>query len=49
MPAATTTIASFPTTTGNGADPDGQLFIDPMAIFTARPSMVGQTPTPQTR
>ena len=28
MPASVTTIASFPTSTGNGTDPDGQLFID---------------------
>jgi hypothetical protein len=28
MPAVTTTIASFPTSTGDGASPDGQLFID---------------------
>jgi uncharacterized repeat protein (TIGR03803 family) len=28
MPASVTTIASFPTSAGNGTDPDGQLFID---------------------
>ncbi|HEV7481407.1 MAG TPA: choice-of-anchor tandem repeat GloVer-containing protein, partial [Roseiarcus sp.] len=28
MAAVTTTIASFPTSTGSGAEPDGQLFID---------------------
>jgi uncharacterized repeat protein (TIGR03803 family) len=28
MSAVTTPIASFPTSTGNGTDPDGQLFID---------------------
>ena len=28
MPASVTTIASFPTSTGDGTDPDGQLFID---------------------
>ena len=28
MPASVTTIASFPTSTGNGTDPDGHLFID---------------------
>ena len=28
MPASVTTIASFPTSTGSGTDPDGQLFID---------------------
>ena len=28
MPASVTTIASFPTSTGSGTEPDGQLFID---------------------
>ena len=28
MPASVTTIASFPTSTGDGTDPDGQLFMD---------------------
>ena len=28
MPAVVTPIASFPTSTGNGTDPDGQLFMD---------------------
>ena len=28
MPASVTTIAPFPTSTGNGTEPDGQLFID---------------------
>jgi hypothetical protein len=28
MPAVTTPIASFPTSTGSGTEPDGQLFID---------------------
>jgi hypothetical protein len=28
MPASVKTIASFPTSTGSGTDPDGQLFID---------------------
>jgi FG-GAP-like repeat len=28
MPASVTTIASFPTSTGDGTEPDGQLFID---------------------
>src|ERR1700722_18411114 len=28
MPASVTTIASFPTSTGDGTAPDGQLFID---------------------
>jgi hypothetical protein len=28
MPASVTTIASFPTASGDGTEPDGQLFID---------------------